>query len=425
LQKILRYIDWKLFLGVLVITILGLIFVYSAKMPNPDLFVKKQIFAVGLGICVMIIMSFFNYQIYYKNSYLIYALGIIILIGVLVFGKTVRGAKSWFDFGFFAFQPAEFARIAVILTLAVYLDQKHKVMHKLSVVIVSLILVFVMMALILLQPDFGSVLVFIPIVFGMLYVNGASKSVLGAFLLYGTISVGVPLYATYIKMVSPEKIIFSHPVLLVLSIVVIAYFLYYVLNKFTTRIALSTLLFFYLILGLGIGSSFVVNKVMKDYQRKRLVVFLSPEKDHLGAGYNVIQSKVAIGSGRLTGKGLFSGTQGQLGFLPERHTDFIFSVVAEETGFLGATVLICLFFFVLSRMYVIAKTARDRFGSLIASGFLIMFAFYVVVNIGCVMGLMPVTGLPLPMVSYGGSSIIMTFLAVGIMLNISIKRYTN
>ncbi len=174
---------------------------------------------------------------------------------------------------------------------------------------------------------------------------------------------------------------------------------------------------------IGCVASIPVEKSLKDYQRKRLVVFLNPKVDPRGAGYNIIQSKIAIGSGRFTGKGFKKGTQTQLGFLPEQHTDFIFSVIGEEGGWIMSQLTLFLYFLFIWRALAIAKEARDRYGSLVAAGFAAMFTFYAVINIGMVMGIMPVTGIPLLFLSYGGSSIFSSLCAVGILCSIHMRRH--
>ncbi|MFH1715046.1 MAG: rod shape-determining protein RodA [Elusimicrobiota bacterium] len=423
----LKHIDWKLVGITLIIMVYGYLIAYSAiyNMKIINNLAETQLIAIVLGIVLMAIFSFINYQIYYQHGIIIYAIAMILLILVLMFGKSMRGARSWFDLGFVHFQPAELARIAIVIVLAAYLDKRSRVIERLSVVREALIMTGALVVLVLLQPDFGSSLVFIVIVFGMMYVAGVPRLYLSGLALYGIISIGIPLYITYMKMRYPAEHAFNHPALLIFGTIIVCWGIYMLANRWRFGVPFKLLLYTYIIIVLGLISSFGIMHILKDYQRKRLVTFLNPELDPLGAGYNVIQSKVAVGSGGLIGKGLFSGTQGQLGFLPERHTDFIFSVVAEETGFLGAVFLVLLFIALLWRMYIIAQGARDRFGSFIVSGFLVMFSFYCVMNLGVVMGLMPVTGLPLPLVSYGGSSMIMTCISFGIILNVGMKRYSN
>ena len=179
-----------------------------------------------------------------------------------------------------------------------------------------------------------------------------------------------------------------------------------------------------LVLGMGFLTGVLVNKQLKGYQRNRFVAFLAPEADIRGASYNVHQSQIAIGSGGLVGKGLFSGTQGQLGFLPERHTDFIFAVVGEEMGFLGATAILGLYLLLIWRIVLAARMARDRYGYLVCAGLASMFGFHLVLNVGMCVGLMPVAGIPLPLISYGGSSLVFTLWSLGIVSNIYARRYS-
>ncbi|MFC1512743.1 FtsW/RodA/SpoVE family cell cycle protein [bacterium] len=250
MHRIVCYIDWKLITAVTLTVVFGLVFVYSAlyNMPIASILLKKQIIGIIIGFIIMALFSVVDYNIYYKTSVYIYISAIVMLILVLFIGKTVRGANSWFDFGLFSFQPAEFARIAVILVLAMYLDKKYRFIKKFSYIVVSFLLAGVMIALILLQPDFGSMLVFIPIVFGMLYVSGVSFVRLTGFLLYGGLSIGIPLYATYVRMTAPSKQVFSHPVLLITGVCVLIYAVYYSLNKFRFRMPFLWLFVLYVIL---------------------------------------------------------------------------------------------------------------------------------------------------------------------------------
>jgi rod shape determining protein RodA len=189
------------------------------------------------------------------------------------------------------------------------------------------------------------------------------------------------------------------------------------------EIKFTNFLLSYIIIGVSMFFSLIIDSFLKEYQRKRILVFIDPNIDPLGAGYNIIQSKIAIGSGKLFGKGLLNGTQNQLGFLPERQTDFIFSVIGEELGFIGAMVLLFLFCVIIYRGIAIAFSSRDMFGCLLAAGIISMIAVQIFINIGIATGIMPVTGLTLPLVSYGGSSLFITMVSLGIVLNIRLRRY--
>jgi rod shape determining protein RodA len=299
-------------------------------------------------------------------------------------------------------------------------------------------LVGIHVVLLLMQPDFSSSLVYFPILLGMLYAAGAQGLHLLGYMLFGAFLFGIPLLHTFLK-VQPKLLEASTalnflcksleggmPTFIILMIICALVLLWWWLMR---QLRFFIPLFFPLIL-IGIilagslGSSFVQHG-LKEYQRKRLIVFLNPSIDPLGSGYNIMQSQVAIGSGKLFGKGYMSGTQSRLGFLPERHTDFIYSVIGEELGFMLSLLIILIYFMFIWRAFAISLQSRDRYGSLVAIGIACMFGFYAITNIGMVMGIMPVTGLPLPFLSYGGSSMVGSMIAVGILLSIHIRRFTH
>ncbi|MBN1823773.1 MAG: rod shape-determining protein RodA, partial [Endomicrobiales bacterium] len=269
-------------------------------------------------------------------------------------------------------------------------------------------------------------------------IAGTAPLYLFGVMLFGALAAGIPLMATFFKL--QPKLIAANmlvkyfviaskggiPALAVLCAVVVAVFvLWWFIRKLRVNVPLIIPAVLSLIIVFGSVSSFVVQKSLKEYQRKRLIVFLNPEIDPLGSGYNIIQSKIAIGSGLFLGKGLFQGTQTQLGFLPEQHTDFVFAVIGEETGYVFSQLILLFYFIIVWRSMVVARESRDRYGSLVATGIATMFAFYAVINIGMVMGLMPATGLPLPFLSYGGSSMVSSFWALGILFSIHMRRFTH
>jgi rod shape determining protein RodA len=256
--------------------------------------------------------------------------------------------------------------------------------------------------------------------------------------LFGSLAAGIPLMATFFKLQpelissSPALAYFvsasrggSHLLIILLIAVSVIFLLWWLLIKLKFEVPLVYPLVLSLIIVFGSLSSLGVQKTMKDYQRKRLIVFINPEVDPLGSGYNIIQSKITVGSGMMLGKGLFSGTQSQLGFLPEQHTDFIFPVISEETGFVFTELTIIAYFLLIWRAMIVARESRDRYGSLVATGIAAMFAFYAFINMGMVMGITPATGLPLPLISYGGSSMVSSLWALGILFSIHIRRFTH
>ncbi len=292
------------------------------------------------------------------------------------------------------------------------------------------------MALILREPYLGGTLVYVPVMLAMLYFAGIPSIYLLAIIFFGGVAVGIPLISTYFSM--QPQLLALHPLanflvsstsgtrsaVELLFITTSAIFgLWWFIRKLQVRIPWQYPSLLSLIVAMGVYTAHLVQHLIKDYQRKRLVVFLSPGFDPLGAGYHILQSQIAVGSGRLFGKGLFSGSQTQLGFLPEKHTDFIFSVIGEEMGFLWASVVIIAFGILVWRAFVIATESQDRFGSLIAVGIGSLFAFQCVMNIGMTLGLLPVTGVALPFVSYGGSHVVSAMVAIGLLQSVNFRRY--
>ncbi|MDD2523920.1 MAG: rod shape-determining protein RodA [Endomicrobiia bacterium] len=437
-SRIIKNIDWIFWISLIFLTSIGFVAIYSASLnyDNPMKFITTQFAAFIIGLIGIIFLASFNYQYYKHFNSFIYALSCLLLISVLIFGTTVRATKGWFNFGFFSFQPVEVTKIMLILVLSAFLDNHWKDIKKLSILCKALCITGGHIFLIMLQPDFSSTLSYFPVTLILLYVTGAKLRHLLSIILYGSLAMGIPLFVTFFKL-QPEllrshKILnffvnattdFQSAVLILGSIIILVFLVKWFLNKLRIPVGFVYPIIFLSIIIAGAFSSVVVEKSLKDYQRKRLIVFLKPEVDSRGAGYNIIQSKIAIGSGKILGKGFFKGTQTQLGFLPEQRTDFIFSVVGEEGGYLLSQLTILFYFFFVWRALVIAQHARDRYGSLVATGIATMFAFYGIINIGMVMGLMPATGLPLLLLSYGGSSMFSSMIAIGILLSIHLRRF--
>lgn len=325
---------------------------------------KQAIWAM-LGIAVALAVMYIPYEDWRKYTKHLYVINLLMLGAVLVLGHTAGGAQRWINIGTFVFQPSEFAKIIIIITLADFLAKREGKLRNFKELLPCFIFVGVPLIFILLQPDLGTSLVFIAILFGMLFVT-SSKSLL----VTGIFSAGLS---------GVIGLVWAH-------------------LKFDTWIPLH------------------------EYQLKRLIIFLDPWSDIQGAGYHVIQSQIAIGSSGFWGKGILRGTQSFLEFLPIRHTDFIFSVLAEETGFLGAAILLILFGVFLYRAVRIAVESKDTFGTLLAVGVVSMFTFHILVNIGMTIAIMPITGLPLPLFSYGGSNMITNMIAIGILLNVYMRR---
>ena len=372
-KKLFKNIDYYLLISVVLLVVIGLVMIYSATRNNPNLtggdpfaLVKKQLIAVVIGVVGMSLIMFSDYRLPDLMYQLLYGCNLLLLILVLSpLGMEVKGAKSWLNLGGpFSLQPSEFAKLLVILTLAKHLAEKEEV-DSFWDLWSPFIHVAFPLALILLQPDLGTTLVFLFFFFIMLYIAGYNRR----FLL-GIIFAGV----------------------LALALIFVSHYFF------------------------GTPLPF------KEYQIQRMTIFLNPDRDPTGSGWNVRQAIIAVGSGRFMGKGLFQGTQGRLGFLPESHNDFIFAILCEELGFLGGFVVLSLFFVIIWRCLVIIQQAKDKYGVLVTTGITAMFLFHIFENIGMNIGIMPITGIPLPFVSYGGSSVITNLLAIGFLQNIWILR---
>jgi rod shape determining protein RodA len=324
-----------------------------------------------------------------------------------------------------------------ILVLSSFLDAKAKESKRVSFLISAFAILLGHLALIMLQPDFSSTLSYFPVTLFLLYAIGVKPFYLLCIIIGGGLAVGIPLLETFfdmqLKIAQNETFLTNlalflksgnNVVYIISAVLVLIISSWWFLWKLRIRIPIIYPVVLCCAIVLGCVSSIVVEKSLRDYQRRRLVVFLDPQVDPRGSGYNIIQSKIAIGSGKFTGKGLKKGTQTQLGFLPEQHTDFIFSVIGEEGGWVVAQLTLIFYFLFIWRALVIAKESRDRYGSLVASGIATMFAFYAVINIGMVMGMMPVTGMPLLLLSYGGSSVFSSLCAIGVLCSIHMRRHT-
>ncbi len=361
-KKLLRNFDYVLLFNVLILSVLGLFMIYSSTQAVGDpyhyMFRQLTFILAGLLLLFIVIAVDYNNILYFSRIIYYGNLFILSLVFVPFIGRAGGGAQRWIDLRFFDFQPSEFAKVVVIITLAKFLSSRGNEIDKFTDMIPYFVHIAIPMGLVFLQPDLGTSMVFLAIYFGVLY-----------------------FHKVKIKFLS-----YFAGLLLLLAIP--AYFF-----------------------------------LLGDYQKARLTVFLNPENvDPLGAGFQILQSIVAIGSGGITGQGLFQGTQNQLRFIIEAHTDFIFSVIAEELGFIGAGITIILFINLVYRILKIAYTSKDLVGRLICGGVCTMIIFQAFVNMGMALSLMPLTGIPLPFVSYGGSSYIANIVAIGLVLNVGMRR---
>ncbi|MCG3204228.1 MAG: putative lipid II flippase FtsW [Elusimicrobia bacterium] len=429
------HIDFVLLFSVLVTVVVGLLTIYSTEVSGGSGYVLRQLTAAAVGFVGLVLLTLLPYQIFRTYVRPLYVVMILVLIGVLIFGSNLRGTRGWFNLGPIYIQSSEIAKPLFVLTLAGYLDQRIQ-WHTPKSLVVPFVIAFFPIALIIIQPDFSSSLVFIPVAFVMFFVAGARALHLLALSLVGVLAVGIPLASTYFTLLgeslkkAPVLYFFALAfkggwpgVWMFLGICAALISVWWFLRKMRVFIPSLYLWVTLTLILTGIVGAMATNRVIKVYQRKRLVAFVNPSLDPLGGGYNVRQSQISIGSGRIIGKGYGKGTQSRLGFLPSRHTDFIFSVIGEELGFVRAVVILAFYFLIVWRGFEISLVARDRFGGMVAAGFATMFAFYALLNLGMTMGLAPVAGVPLPLVSYGGSSMVSSMLAVGLLLSIHWRRY--
>jgi rod shape determining protein RodA len=394
-----QQVDWLLFAVSAGMTIFGGVIIRSAEL-NQGLTDWWQHWLVGaIGLALALFIARCRYENLMQWHWIIYGITNISLIAVMVTGTSAKGAQRWITIGGFNLQPSEFAKLGVIITLAALLHSKTAA--TIPSVLRALAITAVPWALVFLQPDLGTSLVFGAITLGMLYWGNANLGWL-------------------VLLISP-----------VIAAILFNVFLptWFVWTAIMSIIAWLTLPWrWFSALGAA-ALNFVAGQLghifwglLKDYQKDRLILFLNPDKDPLGGGYHLIQSRIAIGAGELWGRGLNQGTQTQLNFVPEQHTDFIFSAIGEELGFVGALVVLFGFWLICLRLLLIAQNAKDNFGSLLAIGVLSMLVFQVIINIGMTIGLAPVTGIPLPLVSYGRSAMLTNFIAIGIVESVENKE---
>lgn len=360
-----RHIDPLLILAALMLSCIGLLFIYSAtfhRLPAGDelRLVQRQSLSLLLGLALMVLAAVVDYRRFRAWSVAAY-IGAVALLGLVLTQPAIKGARAWISVGGFQFQPSEFAKLALILVLAALFHERREDALGMRALVESVLLAAVPMALILLEPDIGTFMVFVAIVF----------------------------------------------VVLLLARVKIRYML--------MLVAIGVL---------AIGGALQL-ELVKGYQLERVTTFLNPdEADVRGTYWNVAQAQIAVGSGQFAGKGLFRGSQAALGYVPENHTDFVFTVVGEETGFVGSMALLATYGLLLSRGIRIAAMARDTFGRLLAGGIVAAFLVHLLINVGMNVGMMPVTGLPLPFISYGGTNLIVSLAMVGLLQNIHMRRFT-
>ncbi|MBI5212644.1 MAG: rod shape-determining protein RodA [Nitrospirae bacterium] len=365
-RRLIKNFDWITLLLITTLSLIGIMTIYSATRPplgvgeHPDFYAKQMLWFM-ISMTALIVVATVNYIWLYRISYPLYALGLILLIVVLFTGRTSMGAQRWLSIGPVSFQPSEFFRIFFIAGFTAYLTNiGNRFTEKIPLKSIMIFAIFPLVLLIK-QPDLGTAILLMSLFVILSVSKGISRKITTLIIIIGLIS--IPF----------------------------------------------------------LGNIFWEG--LKEYQKNRLIAFIDPDIDPAGIGYHITQSKISVGSGGFFGKGYLKGTQGPLRFLPEKHTDFIFSVFAEEWGFIGSALLLGIYLLLFLRGLDTAMKAKDEFGRLAATGITAMFFIYFCVNIGMTLGIMPVVGVPLPFVSYGGTALLSNFIAAGILINIRTRRF--
>jgi rod shape determining protein RodA len=399
-----KELDLLLVAVALILSLIGVLLIYSAKLHSDDaadrVIYIKQIVWILLGLLVCFLTFSIPLRFFEFFSYILYFISLLTLVLILVVGSSKMGAARWISLGGFNIQPSEFAKVATILPLARYLAYSKRSVYSFRWLVSVVGMALLPALLVLRQPDLGTSLVFLAVLVSMLFWSGVSLSYL--FLIISPI---ISLICGF------------HPLCWAAFFLLLIMVLYRLRPAFVFSVG-------FLLLNLAFGAvTLVVWNKLHDYQKQRIIVFLDPGRDSQGAGYQIIQSKIAIGSGGLAGKGYLEGSQTKLAFLPHQHTDFVFSVLGEEFGLIGGIILLGLFSFLIVKGILFAQKTRNTFASNLAIGLTATIGFQMTVNIAMTLGVMPVTGLPLPFVSYGGSSMLLSWIILGLLLAINSRWY--
>jgi rod shape determining protein RodA len=408
----LAHFDWlSLLLYVLLVSI-GLVNIYSAVYTAEDNsialnFMQKQLISIGLGLALIFIIQFVDTKFFERYASIFYILSLVSLLGLWLFGTEISGARSWYSIGSFSLQPSEFAKVAVALALAKHLGDFNTQIDKTKDYIGSFVLMGIPAILILIQPDPGTALVLLGF-FLVLHAEG-----LPSFFLSLLISIFVVFILTLLVGVN-----------WVLVTLILLGILYITLQskKRRKKGITPTLIAIILFGGFAYSSSYIFENVFEQRHRDRFNILLGKEVDTQGIGYNINQSQIAIGSGRFFGKGFLEGTQTKGGFVPEQQTDYIFTTVGEEWGFVGSILVVVIFISLILRIVLMAYKQKTTFARVFCLGFACMLFVHVAVNLGMVVGLVPTIGIPLPLMSYGGSSVLACSIFMGIYLRIAYQR---
>lgn len=424
--------DYLLILVVLVLVSVGVMFIYSSSINSEGISVTneyiKQIIWASIGFVFMIFITLYDYRRLGSVSLYLYIFLILLLIYTRLFGRYVNGAKSWIGIGEFGVQPSEFGKIFYILFLAKVLDDTKNT-EPLKRFLIAMVVLGIPVMVIMLQPDLGTSSVYIPIFIVMCFIAGIPLRYIMYILLFGITTVVWTILPVWNNQIAKKPL----AIISVLSIPTLRFILIASLAMITSigiivrRYFHGPKYFFWIsyvfsILTLSLFFAYFAGKVMKDYQIMRLIIFIDPNVDPLGSGWNIIQSKVAIGAGGLFGQSYLHGTQSHYRFLPQQSTDFIFSILSEEWGFAGGFFVFFLYFIIFVRILYIIKKCVNSYGTYIAAGIFGMFVYHFFINVGMVMGMMPITGIPLLFLSYGGSSLLTAMSCIGLLMSINCRK---
>lgn len=396
-NNIFKYIEWKLIFAYLFLVLVGWISIYAAVYDGEHSSIwdfscryGKQMIWIAASLVIALFVLVTDPKFFSQTSYLAYAVCIIMLMIVLVVGSNTKGARSWLGIGDFGIQPSEFAKIGTALALAKFLSAINVDMNNWQTKLTAIGIVFLPMIMVLLQNDTGSALVFLSFIF-VLFREGLSSYVLilgaGAIVLF-------------------VLALLLNPYILIISLAIIALISYLIIHRRNRKAKFIYFFGIFVFCSLVVlGVEFGYNEVLESHQKDRIEVLLGKKQDYKGVGYNVNQSKIAIGSGGMFGKGFLQGTQTKFNFVPEQDTDFIFCTIGEEWGFVGSAIIVFMFVWLCVKIIKVAERQRSNFARIYGYGIAGIIFFHFFVNIGMTIGLLPVIGIPLPFISYGGSSL--------------------
>jgi len=437
-EKFLNHIDYVLTTCVILLVSFSVFFIYSAGIDSEGnltstVYTKQIIWGI-IGLIVMLGLSFLDYRRYARTIPYVFGFFIFLLVLVLALGYMFprhfvkHGAKSWLGIGNLGIQPSEFCKVVFIMFLAWFLDQS-KNMNPLKRTFLACAILAVPAGLILIQPDFGTAFIYIPVFFVMCFVGGIDLKHLAFIFFTGVLLIlftFIPLWYENVRNITlmshTTKLFFMIGLyvnlVIIFALSLAGYFVYTQAKHIFYWICYVSLMLLIALIGAQIFPHF-----LNEYQVKRLIIFLDPNLDRLGAGWNIINSKIAIGSGNFLGKGFLNGTQSHLQYLPEQKTDFIFSILAEEIGFVGGILIFCIYLVILLRIIYILKNTINSYGYNIGIGIAALIFFHFIINVGMVMGIMPVTGIPLLFMSYGGSSLLTSMISLGLIMSIRAHKF--